>query len=204
LGAIFGDLVACAVMMPTKFLMPVVDDSKKLSHETIYKIAPKLRKMVQFSLGVVSSSELLSLSNMGHGNQIALKRAIEGLPEPPDAVFVDGCHPIHGLKIDNFPVIKGDSKVFGIAVASIIGKDYRDHLVMDLYGQKYARYHINSNKGYRSPDHLIGIRFNQLKEGGPGISKHHHAWMPQIKKVLNGEYDEVIHGKYQDRWEALK
>jgi hypothetical protein len=36
-----------------------------------------------------------------------------------------------------------------------------------------------------------------------GVTPHHRAWMPQIKKVVSGKYDEVIFSKYSDRWKTV-
>lgn len=196
LGSIAGELVACAVTIPEPFMMAGVNDSKQLKHEEIYRLAPQLRKKVQYSFGVVSCEELNTLKNMHKANQIALKRAVEGLPNKPDAVFVDGPFHIEGLDIPTHPIVKGDSRVFGIAVASIIAKDHRDHMVMKKYGKKYPHYHIDSNKGYRSPDHMIGIRIHGI------VEPFHRVWMRQIQDVLSGRYDKVIKRKYPEKWKV--
>lgn len=194
LGAIFGELVACAIMIPKPFTMKGVNDSKQLKHEDIYHLAPKLRKKVQHSFGIVSCEELNVLKNMHKANQIALKRSVENLPEKPDAVFVDGPFHIEDLDIPTHPVVKGDARIFGIAVASIIAKDHRDHMVMEKYGKKYPYYHIESNKGYRSPDHMIGIRLHGI------VNPFHRGWLKQIQDVLSGKYDRVIRRKYDNKW----
>jgi len=196
MGALFAELVACAVMIPKPFEAPEVDDSKKLKHDLIYELAPKLRKKVVYAFGVVTCPELKTIRNMMKADRLAMKRAVEALPVVPDALFIDGIFPIGGLTAPVYTVIKGDAKVFGIAVASIIAKDYRDHMVVTRYGHKYPKYHITSNKGYRSPDHLMAIR-------RWGLTPYHREWMPQIKRVLSGDYDHVIHTKYQDQWNNI-
>lgn len=195
LGAIAGELVACAVIIPTPFTMPGVKDSKQISHDKIYDMAPRLRKKVLFSYGIVDCDELNSLKNMHKANQLALKRAVEGLSQKPDGVFVDGPYHIEGLSMPTHPIIKGDNKVFGIAVASIIAKDYRDHLIIDKYSKDFPQYHLESNKGYGSPDHLIGIRFHSAQP-------FHRRWMPRIKRAENGYYDGIYKYKYREKWEG--
>lgn len=192
-SCIFGELVACAITIPKPFRLHDVDDSKKLKHEVIYDLARDLRRMVLFSFGIVKPGEIRKIRNMVIANKIAMKRALRSLPVRPDAVFIDGCNPPR-LKITNYPIIKGDAKVFGIAVASILAKDFRDHLMMKKYGTKYSRYRIMSNKGYRSPDHLMAIR-------KWGVVPEHREYMPQVQKALSGGYDEVIQRKYKNRWE---
>lgn len=196
LGCIFGEHVACAILLPGDFDprdVEEVDDSKKLKHADVYRLAHYLIPKVTYSFGVVSCQELKQIRNMHKANKLAMKRAIEGLPIVPDSLFIDGKFGISGHTLPVYTIVKGDAKVFGIAVASIIAKDYRDHLVMEKYGQDFSDYHIRSNKGYRSPDHLIAIR--KL-----GVTEHHRTWMPQVQQVLSGGYDEVIKRKYPDRW----
>lgn len=56
-------------------------------------------------------------------------------------------------------VIQGDSKVFAIAAASIIAKDYRDRLMAELGDLPiYQPYRWASNVGYPTPDHQAAIR----------------------------------------------
>lgn len=56
-------------------------------------------------------------------------------------------------------VIQGDSKVFAIAAASIIAKEYRDNLMFEL-GElpSYQAYRWGKNVGYPTPDHQAAIR----------------------------------------------
>lgn len=195
-GAIFGEIVACAVIIPHPFFLEEVDDSKKLKHEKIYELAPKLKEKVIYSFGIVTSEELRSIKNIFKANRLALKKAVKNLPQKPEALFIDGRFKIP-TKVPIYNVVKGDSLVFGIAVASIIAKDFRDHYMIEKYGKRYAHYHIKKNKGYRSPDHLIAIREY-------GTTKHHRIWMPQIEKVVSGDYDKVIERKYLYKLNAIR
>ena len=179
LGSIFGELVACAVMIPEPFEMKEVNDSKKLKHEDIYRLAPVLRKKVLFAYGVIPAYELNEIKNMHKANLLAMKKALEGLSEKPDGVFIDGRFVPKDLDIPVHPIVKGDTKVFGIAVASIIAKDYRDHLMMIEYGTTFDDYDIAQNKGYRSPTHLKAIR--RL-----GTTLHHRRWLPDVLRAADG------------------
>lgn len=56
-------------------------------------------------------------------------------------------------------VIQGDSKVFSIAAASILAKDYRDRLMSELGAlPAYRPYNWGSNVGYPTPDHKAAIQ----------------------------------------------
>lgn len=196
LGSIFAELIACAVLIPEPFKMDGVDDSKKLKHENIYKLAPKLKKKVKYALGVVNCSELNEIKNMNKANKLAMKRALSNLPETPDAAFIDGLFIPKGLNYPVHSIVKGDSKVFGIAVASIIAKAERDYIMINTYGEKYAKYHIAKNKGYRSPDHLMAIRKY-------GITNLHRRWLRDVRKAESGFYDKLFKNKYAKKWKKL-
>lgn len=178
LGSIMGDLVACAVIIPDPFDMDEVNDSKQLKHEDIYRLAPLLKEKVIYSFGVVPPHELNEIKNMHKADLLAMERALALLPEKPDAVFVDGRFIPKGLDTPIHPIVKGDAKIFGIAVASIIAKDYRDHMIMDAHGKTHAIYDVMRNKGYRSPKHLKAIRER-------GITEYHRRWLPDVRRALS-------------------
>jgi ribonuclease HII len=198
-GALFGPITACAVTMLFDCANPEVDDSKKLKHETIYRLALVLKKSMTWTLGIVSAEEIRQIKNVMKGECLAMTRAVQALKEKVkiDAVFVDGKHTLPDTQLPSYAVIKGDQKIYGIAAASIIAKNDRDHFMMSNYGKKFSQYRIYSNKGYRSPDHLLAIR----KFGV--VHPHHRIHLPQIQRVLSGNYDSVIFSKYKNRWEKL-
>ena len=152
-GSMLGEIVACAIMLIDGVRINEVDDSKKLKHETIRYLAQILKRCTIFSFGIVSTQELNELKNIHKADMLAMRRAVEGLPFKPDAVFVDGKYTVPGLTMPVYAVIKGDGKVYGIAAASILAKDHRDRMISEKYGESCARYHVRSNHGYRSPDH---------------------------------------------------
>jgi len=198
-GSIFGPALACAVALIEPYYNPVVNDSKQLPHKVIYRLAPELKTKMIWAIGMVSALELQTIRNNLKGEHIAMCRAVLALKEKinVDVAFVDGKYPLPKTNIPSYGVIRGDCVSFGVACASIIAKNERDQLMMNKYGDQYARYHIRKNKGYRSPDHLLSIR----KYGA--VYPHHRTYLPQIKSVLSGDYDHVIFTKYKDRWEKV-
>ena len=79
--------------------------------------------------------------------------------------------------VKRYDVPKGDNLMIGIAVASIIAKDFRDRLVVQKYGEEFEEYGVKTNKGYKSPQHL-----DALRRLGP--TKYHRIWMPIVKRTL--------------------
>lgn len=177
-SAIFGEVVSCAVMITAPFDMYELDDSKKLKHCDIYRLAQELKNRVIYSIGIANVSEIKRFRSTVKADFLAMRRAVKSLSIKPDVLFIDGKYAIK-TDIPVYTVIRGDSCVFGIAVASIIAKDYRDHMIMKKYGRKYSKYGISSNKGYRSPSHLTAIKLY-------GATSLHRSYMPQIQRLLNG------------------
>jgi ribonuclease HII len=195
-SAIFGSMVACAVMLPEGFQNARVNDSKQLKHEEIYDLAPRLEEKVTYAIGESPIEEINELKNIIKADHRAMVRAVQSLPEKPDVIFVDGKFTLPDSGIKSYAVIRGDARVLGIAVASIIAKNYRDMKMINDYGLKFGYYEIASNKGYRSPRHLIAIRKY-------GITENHRVYMPQIQRVLNGSYDPIIFKKYLGYWRTV-
>ena len=85
-----------------------------------------------------------------------MRIAVEQLVFSPDYVLVDGTE-IPGLAIPHEKIIKGDSKCFCIAAASIVAKVTRDRIMYD-YAEKFPEYKFDKNKGYGTKDHIDSIR----------------------------------------------
>ena len=175
LGAAFGELVACAVILPEGYKNRKIRDSKQLRHEVIYAIAKELAPLTH-AFGVVYPDELNVMRNMFNADKLAMMRAIKGLPEMPTVLFIDGKIKLE-LGIDCVSIVKGDQKILGIAAASILAKSFRDHYIINKYGKEYSSYDIINNKGYRSPRHFRAIRKY-------GVTDYHRKWMPQIQRLL--------------------
>jgi hypothetical protein len=92
--------------------------------------------------------------NIHWASQLAMKRAIAGLPVRPGHVLVDG-RSIKGMDIAQQPIIRGDAKSLTIAAASILAKTARDALMHDLEA-KHPGYGFANHKGYPVPEHLAG------------------------------------------------
>jgi ribonuclease HII len=68
-------------------------------------------------------------------------------------------------------IFYGDAQSISIAAASIIAKVERDRMMTEI-ADKYPRYDIASNKGYRSPKHIAA-----LKQHGPS-DLHRKSFAP--------------------------
>lgn len=161
-GCLFGDVVACAIIMPAGLMIEGIKDSKKLTpkkRDYLYDII--LEKAIAYGIGRVDSYEVDKI-NIKEATRYAMKLAVENLKDKngnsiiPDYILVDA----EKLDIDNIgqsSIIKGDDLSHGIACASIVAKVYRDRLCLE-WDKLYPEYKIKNNKGYGTKDHISAIK----------------------------------------------
>jgi ribonuclease HII len=86
----------------------------------------------------------------------AVNRVKEQLPGEEMFILVDGNKTIPGAVGMQQAIIDGDAKIFTIAAASIIAKEYRDSL-MEKVHQMYPMYNFAQHKGYGTLEHRQAI-----------------------------------------------
>ena len=154
-GPLAGPVCAGAVILPEGLVINGLNDSKKLSEkkrEELYDIIVK--EAVSWSVGFASPKEIDEV-NILQATYLAMRRAIGGLTQLADYVFVDGNRD-PGISFPVELVVKGDGKVACIAAASIIAKVTRDRLMNEL-DEKYPGYGLAKHKGYPTKDHYAAI-----------------------------------------------
>ncbi len=171
-GPLAGPVVACAVVFNPAFALAEqhgslegLTDSKKLSaakRDSFFKILNSVSG-VEIGIGSADVAEIDSL-NILNATHLAMRRAVECLPVPPDHILVDGL-PVPGLPCASTAIVGGDGKSLSIAAASIIAKVTRDMLMIEL-DSRYPVYGFAGHKGYGSRSHI-----QALMEYGP--SPHH-------------------------------
>lgn len=164
-GALFGPVVAAAVILPPAALPELVAcqvrDSKQLSSYRRQQLAEKICTLaVDWRVGFASTAEIDRI-NILQASLLAMRRAVTKLKVQPELCLVDGNQPIKDLGLPQQTLVKGDERSLVIASASIIAKVWRDDLVVRL-AAKYPMYDLISNKGYGTGRHL-----QALQEYGP-------------------------------------
>lgn len=184
-GPLAGPVVACAVIMPpNERAIPGIDDSKKLSPATRLKLSLKIReRAVCVALGAASVREIDRI-NIYQASVLAMRRALERLPVPPDHVLIDG-NRIRTLPVPHTAVVHGDSRCFSIACASILAKVTRDRLMAAL-DRRHPGYCWDTNAGYTTRDHVAGLASH-------GITAHHRRSFWRIGQ-LTFDFDSVLTG----------
>ncbi len=169
-GAWAGPLVAAAVILPKKFKLPGLNDSKKLTpvkrEELYHKITAQA---VVFRVSVVTRAQI-DRQGVGRANHLALLRCVQGLNPRPDFVLVDGFS-VDYQALPSRAIIRGDASINVIAAASIVAKVTRDRLMAGLHRQ-YPQYGFDKHKGYGTSYHR-----RQLVKHGPSPA-HRRSFRP--------------------------
>ena len=155
-GPLAGPVYACAIIMKDDFIIPEVNDSKKLSEkkrEALYDII--LENSLCYSVASVSSEEIDEI-NILNATLKAMDTAISNLSVKPDLALNDG-NQNRGIITPSRTVIKGDSLSYNIAAASIIAKVSRDRYIIKM-DEIYPQYGFKNHKGYGTKEHMEALR----------------------------------------------
>jgi ribonuclease HII len=187
-GALFGPVVAAAVILPDSALADLaiagVTDSKLLSALQRQRLAAQIHALaIAYQIGYASVREIDRL-NILQASLLAMKRAIVKLPVQPNFCLIDGNQRIPELPIPQKTLVKGDQKSIVIAAASILAKVWRDELLTRM-ALRYPQYGFATNKGYGTPIHRQAI--HQY-----GITPYHRkSFSPCRLALLEDSLDPV-------------
>ena len=164
-GCLCGPVVAAAVILDESFEQNLVNDSKKLTLKTRFELDDYIKNNVKDFAVADLSPEFIDKHNILNASIHAMHLALDKLTIRPELILVDGnkFHPYN--YIPHQCIIKGDSKILSIAAASILAKNYRDQLMIELH-EEFPEYGWNKNMGYATKSHR-----EALKKFGP--TKYH-------------------------------
>ena len=181
-GSLAGNVVAAAVILPTKFQLSGLTDSKKLNEKKRETLYSQITEQCYWSVAEASSIEIDKV-NILQATMLAMKRAINKLQgellrsgeESIFKVLVDGNR---SPDVPNcLAIVKGDLIEPVISAASIVAKVVRDRQMKEL-DSKYPQYGFAQHKGYGTREHLIA-----LSKYGPIEGIHRHTFAP-IKNLI--------------------
>jgi ribonuclease HII len=174
-GAWAGPVVVCAAVTDLGTPPAGLTDSKMLTPRRRAAIAEELEGwLAAYAFGAAGPEEIDEVG-MTEALRRSAVRALQALPERPDAVILDGKHNVLGDRVAPgagrpWPVrteIKADLRSVSVAAASVMAKVHRDTLMAGLGHEEYA---FAANAGYPSPVHQ-----EALKRLGP--TPHHRlSW----------------------------
>ena len=154
-GALVGNVVAAAVILPAQFNLPGLTDSKKLSARQREALFDAITAQALTWCAAVASPAEIDAMNIHHATLLAMRRAVEGLATPPQSVLVDGKFTPE-LTMPARAIVGGDASEACIAAASIIAKVTRDRQMMELEA-RFPGYGFAAHKGYGTKAHLAAL-----------------------------------------------
>ncbi len=151
-GCLSGPVVAAAVILDDNFKPGLINDSKQLTFKTRMDLDSYIKDNVKSYAIAELSPAFIDEHNILNASIHAMHRALDKLSIQPELILVDGnkFHPYN--YIPHQCIIKGDSKVLSIAAASILAKNYRDRLMIELH-EEFPEYGWNTNFGYATKKH---------------------------------------------------
>ena len=159
-GPLAGPVVAAAVIFPSQVNILGLNDSKKLSTKKRAELFPKIQEIsVSYGVAVVCQ-KVIDKINILQAARLAMKQAVETLKITPGLLLIDGNQKIDST-LNQWAIVKGDSRSLSIAAASVLAKVTRDR-IMDDYHKLYPQYEFNRHKGYGTKLHR-----NLIQEHGP-------------------------------------
>ncbi len=155
-GCLAGPVVAAAVILPTGFTHPLLNDSKQLSK----KVRDLLRKIIEseavaWGVAMASPGEIDEM-NILYASFLAMNRAVSLLKMKPDHLLIDGNRFRNTTDIPHTCLVKGDATYVSIAAASVLAKTHRDELMVTIH-REFPAYGWNRNKGYPTLSHRLAI-----------------------------------------------
>jgi ribonuclease HII len=154
-GALFGPVVAAAVILNPKRRIVGLDDSKKLTPERRAELAPRIRQHAIAWAVAEIDAQRIDAWNIYQASRQAMTAALQQLSIQPDYLLIDAVQ--LDVLIEQKSLIKGDARSISIAAASILAKTHRD-MRMEEWDAVYPQYGLARHKGYATPDHLEALR----------------------------------------------
>ncbi|HEX2219550.1 MAG TPA: ribonuclease HII [Gemmatimonadales bacterium] len=171
-GPLAGPVVAAAVVFPARCTaVRGLRDSKVLPAKVRLRLAQRIRqRALGFAVGAASTREIDRL-NIRVATALAMRRAIRRLvtrgplaPGVPHRILIDGL-PLPEIGYEHEALVDGDARCHSIAAAAVLAKTVRD-LLMQRLAPRHPGYGWDTNVGYGTEQHQIGIRLY-------GPTRHH-------------------------------
>lgn len=178
-GPLIGPVVAACVVLPKKFKLEGLNDSKKLSEKNRDKYYDYIKRhALAYGVGIISPERIDEI-NIYEATKEAMKQAINETNKQLklEHVLIDAMK--LDIDIPTTSIIKGDAKSISIAAASVIAKVTRDRMMYEL-DEQYPQYGFKNHKGYPTKKHLEALSQYGL------INGYRKTYGP-VKKIIEGE-----------------
>ena len=166
-GPLAGPVVVACVVMPRDSMIEGVNDAKKVSEKKREKLYEEItNEALGYGVSIISQEEIDKINILNatkEGLTLAIKNLEKDLQEKnrafqkPEIILVDALTKIDTDHIPYRSIIKGDSKSYSIAAASIIAKVTRDRIMRE-WDEVYPAYGFEKHKGYGTAAHIAAIK----------------------------------------------
>src|SRR6266403_1172930 len=168
-GALFGPVVAAAVILNPKRRIVGLDDSKQIPPERRGQLAERIREHALAWAVAEIDAQRIDAWNIYQASRQAMTAALQQLSIQPDYLLLDAMR--LDVLVEQKSLIKGDAKSVSIAAASILAKTHRDARMQE-WDLVYSGYGLAQHKGYGTPEHI-----EALKRLGP-TPLHRNSFAP--------------------------
>jgi len=157
-GALFGPVVAAAVILPQRLhglARAGLKDSKQLTREQREALDRRIRRLALAISIAEIDAQTIDRVNIYQATRLAMLQAVAGLGLAPDHLLIDAmrldlsalAHPCGQTRL-----FYGDALSLSIAAASVVAKVHRDRLMLALDAE-HPGYGLAAHKGYATPQH---------------------------------------------------
>jgi ribonuclease HII len=162
-GPLAGPVVAAAAILPSHWAesgLPAelkgLNDSKQLTEAQREKFFEFIHACgeIEFAVNAVDAAVIDEI-NILQATHRAMNNALARLSPLPAHALVDGL-PVKTLRVKQTAIVKGDSRSYSIAAASVLAKVTRDRLMLEFHAQ-FPEYGFAEHKGYGTAKHLAAI-----------------------------------------------
>ena len=154
-GPLAGPVTAASVVLKDDFFNTNIDDSKKLTAKKRAELSEVIKENALAYSVVSLGPEIIDQLNIREATRVAMGKASEEVARKLEGkkvkFFVDGNVEMC-TSLPQLTIIKGDSKIFSIAAASILAKVARDQIMEEL-DSLYSGYELAKHKGYPTKAH---------------------------------------------------
>lgn len=179
-GPLAGPVVAAAVIFNRDTIIEGVDDSKRVPEKKRIILYDEIIKYsIAHGFGIVNEDEIDEI-NILQASLKAMRIATGKLKPKPDLILIDGNKAFASRTLTK-TIVRGDSKSFSIAAASILAKVKRDRIMIRA-AKKYPGFLWHKNKGYGTREHIKAIKEN-------GITPLHRRTF--LSNILENPYRQI-------------
>lgn len=156
-GCLCGPVVAAAVVVSDALENEFINDSKKLNFKKRENLSAFIQQnAMNYGIATVDV-DFIDTHNILRAAIHAMHLALDQLTVRPELIIVDGNRFLPYPFVPHQCIVKGDAKYLSIASASILAKNHRDAIMLELH-EEYPAYGWNKNMGYATKVHQEALR----------------------------------------------